>query len=83
MHNEIPLFSEAELGQAVKSLQSKKHPKPDEIPTEVLQEIKRINPTVVLNMGHYFSSVITQKIKVVRPESNLGKALFYWIQWRI
>ena len=47
---EIPLFSEAELIQAVKTLQNRKAPVPDGIPSEVLKVVAQTNPGVLLNM---------------------------------
>ena len=36
---EIPLFGEAKLTQAAKTLQNRKAPGPDEIPSEVLKVV--------------------------------------------
>lgn len=47
---EVPLFSAEELAQASGSMQNGKAPGPDGIPTEVLKEIARFRPQLLLNM---------------------------------
>lgn len=47
---DIPLFELEELRQAVSSLQNKKAPGPDGIPSEALKAVGRYNPQLLLDM---------------------------------
>ena len=69
---EIPLFTVEELVTAVKSLQNRKAPGPDGIPSEALKAVTRTSPLVLLNIcnaclerGNFPLSWKTQRLVLI------------------
>lgn len=75
--DEVPLFTEEELREAAYSLQSRKAPGPDMIPSEVLKALVQCHPDVLLNtFNHCLKEGVfprdwkNQRLVLINKKSN-------------